>query len=748
MDTEKGYIGHFTYKNDETGFVVFELVGEDKRVTCTGIARGFGEGETVEVKGEYVNHSVYGRQIKIVAIKAVEPEGTVAVERYLGSGAIKGIGEALAKRIVKLFGEETFRIAQEEPERLAEVKGISLKKAYEIGNQIAEKRDMREAMMYMQTLGISQNLANKIYVKYGIAVYSVLKENPYKLAEDITGVGFKIADEIASKSGIPVDSEYRMRCGIIHTLLSTTMDGNCYYPKELLLEKSAAMLGVEKERLEENLNDLAMERKIVVKKTVDEERVYISSYYFEEIYCAHKLLELRDSYESEWNNFSTEEITNKIKSIEGEMEIELDELQRNAVIQCMKSGVFILSGGPGTGKTTTINTIIKMLDAKNCDFYLAAPTGRAAKRITETTGYEARTIHRMLEVNGEISDDKHTAMFERNEDNPLEADAIIVDEMSMVDIHLLKALLNAINPGTKLILVGDVDQLASVGPGQVLRDVLECNCFDAIRLEKIYRQDEKSHIVSYAYKVNHGELIDFSEKYPDFFLLEKNSADVIYYYIEQLMKNNLPKQFGIDILETQILTPMKKGALGVEELNRVMQEKINPKADNKKEHLYGDMIFREGDKVMQVRNNYDIEWEVIGKYNIPIETGKGVFNGDVGRITDINSFLKSVTVVFEDGRQVQYSFEQLDEIELAYSITIHKSQGSEYPVIIIPVISGPKMLLTRNLLYTAITRAKECVILLGQSDAFEEMIKTDMIQKRYTSLKEKIYEFDKGITVS
>lgn len=748
MDTEKGYIGHFTYKNDETGFVVFELVGEDKRVTCTGIARGFGEGETVEVKGEYVNHSVYGRQIKIVAIKAVEPEGTVAVERYLGSGAIKGIGEALAKRIVKLFGEETFRIAQEEPERLAEVKGISLKKAYEIGNQIAEKRDMREAMMYMQTLGISQNLANKIYVKYGIAVYSVLKENPYKLAEDITGVGFKIADEIASKSGIPVDSEYRMRCGIIHTLLSTTMDGNCYYPKELLLEKSAAMLGVEKERLEENLNDLAMERKIVVKKTVDEERVYISSYYFEEIYCAHKLLELRDSYESEWNSFSTEEIINKIKSIEEEMEIELDELQRNAVIQCMKSGVFILSGGPGTGKTTTINTIIKMLDAKNCDFYLAAPTGRAAKRITETTGYEARTIHRMLEVNGEISDDKHTAMFERNEDNPLEADAIIVDEMSMVDIHLFKALLNAINPGTKLILVGDVDQLASVGPGQVLRDVLECNCFDAIRLEKIYRQDEKSHIVSYAYKVNHGELIDFSEKYPDFFLLEKNSADVIYYYIEQLMKNNLPKQFGIDILETQILTPMKKGALGVEELNRVMQEKINPKADNKKEHLYGDMIFREGDKVMQVRNNYDIEWEVIGKYNIPIETGKGVFNGDVGRITDINSFLKSVTVVFEDGRQVQYSFEQLDEIELAYSITIHKSQGSEYPVIIIPVISGPKMLLTRNLLYTAITRAKECVILLGQSDAFEEMIKTDMIQKRYTSLKEKIYEFDKGITIS
>lgn len=746
MDIEKGYIGHFTY--NQNGFAVFGLVTDNKTITCTGNASGFGEGETVEVTGEYVNHSTYGRQLKISTIKALEPEDTISIVRYLGSGAIKGIGEALAKRIVKQFGEDTFRIAQEEPERLAEVKGISLKKAYDFGAQIAEKRDMREAMMFMLELGISQNLSSKIYGKYGISVYSVLKENPYKLAEDIDGVGFKIADEIANKSGIPVDSKYRIRCGLLHVLYQTTIDGHCYYPKNELVVLAQDLLGVSTDDLDKEIAELVMDRKIILKKTEDEERIYINTYYFEEVKCAHMLLELRDSYTSPYTEKSNNELRDWIIRTENKLELELDELQREAVIKSLKSGVFVLSGGPGTGKTTTINTIIQILTDEGLDIRLAAPTGRAAKRMTETTGYEAKTIHRLLEISGEVDREGNSLSFGRDEDNPIETDVVIIDEMSMVDIHLLKSLLSAIVPGTKVILVGDVDQLASVGPGQVLKDILDCKTFDEVRLEKIFRQDEDSHIVSYAYKINHGEAIDFSVQYKDFFLIEKDSADVIYHYTDELMRRILPKQFGIKALDTQILSPVKNGPLGVFKLNEIMQERLNPAAASKRECTYGDATYRVGDKVMQIRNNYDLEWEIVGKYNLPLETGKGIFNGDVGYISDINSFLKELTVVYEDGRQAVYSFEQLDELELAYSITIHKSQGSEYPVIIIPLLGGPRKLLTRNLLYTAITRAKNCVILLGSSDAFTEMIKTDMVQKRYTSLGERIIEYNKGIDIS
>lgn len=744
MEKIKGYIGKFVFQSDDGGYTVMEVIANGKAITCVGTVRGYSVGETVEVEGEYVVHPIYKKQIKISGIRAVAPEDSVAIERYLGSGAIRGIGESLAARIVKCFGEDTLRIMEEEPERLAEVKGISARKAQDIANQLVEKRDLREAMIFLQQYGISQTLANKIYVKYGNEIYRIMKENPYRLAEDITGVGFKTADEIAKKSGILVDSDYRIRCGILHAMLETTSEGHCYYPKELLLNKASEILELPIEALESQMYNLAMDKRIVIKKAGEEERVYAASYYYEEAKCAAKLLELKTSYE-DWQPIEpVKEIERKIDRIQQSMDMELEDLQRQAVLQCVQSGVFVLSGGPGTGKTTTINAIIRYFDREGLDVYLAAPTGRAAKRMTETTGYEARTIHRLLEISGELSEERKNAFFERNEDNPLEADVVIIDEVSMVDIHLLKALLTALIPGTKLVLVGDMDQLPSVGPGQVLKDILASECFPFVKLQKIFRQAKESHIVSYAHKINRGETIDFSEKYCDFFLLDKDNAEVIYSYIEQLMKAKIPKQFGVQMYETQVLTPMRKGSLGVEMLNQVLQERLNPASPEKAEHEYGDVIFREGDKVMQIKNNYNLEWEVIGNYNIPIDSGQGVFNGDVGVVEEVNEFSKTLTVLFDDGRTVMYPFSALDELEHAFAVTIHKSQGSEYPAVIIPVLTGPKMLLNRNLFYTGVTRAKNCVVLLGNTMAFQEMIASKSQQKRYTSLDERLREIGKG----
>lgn len=745
MEVIKGYIDNFVYQNPSNGYVVMNVGLEKGSVTCVGIVQGYGEGESVEIQGEYVNSS-YGRQIKIHSIKALPPEDSVAIVRYLGSGAIKGIGEALAKRIVKIFGDDTFRIATEEPERLAEVKGISLKKAYEIGSQISEKRDLRDAMMFLQGYGISLNLSNKIYQKYGMQLYQVIRDNPYRLAEDIEGVGFNTADEIALKSGISVSSDYRIRCGIVHTLYQTTIDGNCYYPRQLLVARAAQVLGVCEEDVDGVLPDLVMEKKLLVKKYDDEERVYATRFYFEEQEVAGKLCELQNTFDHPCAELSKNEIVARVDKISDELGITLDELQIDAVTKCIKSGVFVLTGGPGTGKTTTINTILKLLEDMDMEFMLAAPTGRAAKRMQETTGYEAKTLHRLLEINGGIEGDQGRMHFERNSENPLEVDAIIVDEMSMVDIHLFRALLQAIVPGTKLILVGDSYQLQSVGPGQVLGDIIGSDTFPVVRLEKIYRQDEDSHIISNAYRINGGEHIDFSTKYRDFFLLEKRNEQEIYYYMEQLIKKNVPKEFDIEPLDIQVLSPKRKGGLGIVTLNRELQARINPPSQSKREYAYGDFVYREGDKVMQVKNNYDMEWEIVGKYNLPIDKGNGIFNGDVGVIQSINTFTKSMMIVFDDDKTVEYPFENLEELELAYAITIHKSQGSEYPVIIIPLLEESewsytkKVLFTRNLLYTAITRARQCVILIGASETVSFMIDNDTIQKRYTSLKERILE--------
>lgn len=738
MENLKGYVDHIIYRNTDNGYSVLVLVCEGEEYTCVGTFKSVEQGETLEVKGEYVEHPVYGTQLKVEEYRSVAPEDAASMERYLGSGAIKGIGPSLAARIVKKFGSDTFRIIEEEPERLAEIKGISEKKAREIAVLAEEKKDMREAMVFLQQYGISNALAVKIYNTYGMNIYGIMRENPYKLAEDISGIGFRIADEIASKIGIHTDSDYRIRSGILYTLLQSTQEGHCYLPKEELLNRSAGLLEVEKELMEPQLANLMMDKKIVMKG----ECVYAMTYYYAELNCAKMLHDLNINMEGKEKLLPSEEIQmeKKIRGIEAELHIELDELQRKAVMESMKNGLFILSGGPGTGKTTTINTIIRYFEKEGMDILLAAPTGRAAKRMTEATGYEARTIHRMLELNGALTEERKSVKFERNEENPLEADVIIIDEMSMVDLHLFQSLLKAVSIGTRLIMVGDVDQLPSVGPGQILKDLIESRMFSVVVLQKIFRQAGESDIVVNAHRINHGEQIKLDNKSKDFFFLERKDVNVIYKHMIQLVRDKIPRYVEAAPYEVQVLTPMRKGNLGVEVLNKILQQYLNPPDSGKKEHPYGEGVFREGDKVMQIKNNYQIEWEVVSRYGIPVDKGLGIFNGDTGIIKEINDYSQTMIVEYDENRRVTYAYAQLDEVELAYAITIHKAQGSEYPAVIMPLLTGPKMLFNRNLLYTGVTRAKKCVTVLGSRETLGEMIDNQSEKGRYTGLQERIRE--------
>lgn len=733
METVNGYVEHIIFHNSENGYTVMNLVTEEEEITCVGMCRGIVEGESICAQGEKVEHPLYGSQFKISSYESVAPRDCASMERYLGSGAVKGIGAALAARIVKKFKEDTFRIIEEEPERLAEIKGISMRKAREIAEQVEEKKDMREAFVYLQQYGISNTLAAKIYDTYGMTLYSVMKENPYRLAEDISGVGFKIADEIAAKIGIHTDSDYRIRSGLLYTLLQAVGEGHCYLPMEELLARASELLQVSREDIRPQADNLMMDKKLVIKQ----ERVYASNYYYAELNCARMLHELNIRA----TDLNKEQVKKKIGQLEENLEISLDELQKEAVVEAVESGLFLLSGGPGTGKTTTINMIIRYFEAEGMDIFLGAPTGRAAKRMTEATGFEARTIHRMLELNGDLSEDNSKKVhFERNQENPLEADVIIIDEMSMVDINLFQSLLKAIVPGTRLILVGDVDQLPSVGPGQVLRDVIESGCFPTVVLQKIFRQAGESDIVINAHRINKGEQIALDNKSMDFFLLERSDVNVIYKHMIQLIQDKLPRYVKATPYDIQVLTPMRKGSLGVETLNGILQRYLNPASQGKREYQSGDTIYREGDKVMQVKNNYQLEWEIVSRYGIPIDKGVGVFNGDMGKILEINEAASSLLVEFDEHRRVTYPFSLLEELELSYAITIHKSQGSEYPAVILPLLGGPRMLLNRNLLYTAVTRARRCVTILGSSNTVRTMIENESENKRYTSLKDRIRE--------
>lgn len=738
MDNITGYVDHIVYQNSDNGYTVMTLVAEGEEVTCVGMCKGLGQGENISAEGEYIEHPVYGRQFKIQTYETVAPTDRAGMERYLGSGAIRGVGEALAARIVKKFGDDTFRIIEEEPERLAEVKGISERKAQEIAVQMEEKKDLREALVYLQQYGISNTLAVKIYNTYGMEMYSVMRENPYRLAEDVSGVGFRIADEIAGRIGIHTDSDYRIRSGILYTLLQAVGEGHCFLPLELLLRRTSELLGVSEENIRPQVDNLIMDRKLVAKG----DAVFAAAYYYAELNCANMLRNLNiPMLEAENLPAQDMAIRKRLERMAENLSMELDELQLKAVEESIKNGLFILSGGPGTGKTTTINMIIRYFESEGMDIFLAAPTGRAAKRMTEATGFEAKTIHRLLELNSALSDDDtRRANFERNQENPLEADVVIIDEMSMVDIQLFQALLKAILPGTRLILVGDVDQLPSVGPGQVLRDLMNSEAFPMVTLEKIFRQAGESDIVVNAHRINKGEQIALDNKSRDFFLLERNDVNVIYKHMIQLIREMLPKYVNATPFDIQVLTPMRKGSLGCETLNGILQRYLNPADPHKKEHSYGNTVFREGDKVMQIKNNYQLEWEIVGRYNIPIDKGMGVFNGDMGRVLEINETMSTLLVEFDDGRRVNYPFSGLEELELSYAITIHKSQGSEYPAVILPLLGGPRMLFNRNLLYTGITRARNCVTILGSSETVRNMIDNVSENRRYTALESRIRE--------
>lgn len=734
METIEGYVDHIIFQNSENGYAVFILVVGGLEITCVGSCRGLTQGENISAQGEYVKHPVYGSQFKIDSCRVVAPKDRAGMERYLGSGAIKGVGASLAARIVKKFGDDTFRVMEEEPELLTQVKGISERKAREIGAQMEEKKELREAMVYLQQFGLSNAIAAKIYDTYGMKLYAVMRENPYRLAEDIRGIGFRMADELAARNGIQADSDYRIRSGILYVLLQAVGEGSCFLPMDLLLSRAEELLKVPVESIRAQIANLVMDKKAVAKG----DSVFHASYYYAELGCARMLWDLNVPM-----SFPEEEkgMGEKLRKLSEGLKMDLDELQQKAVEDCIRSGLFILAGGPGTGKTTTINMLLRYFESEGMDIFLAAPTGRAAKRMTEATGFEARTIHRMLELNGALSGEgTGKAHFERNQDNPLETDVVIIDEMSMVDVQLFLALLKAVAPGTRLVLVGDVNQLPSVGPGQVLRDLIRSACFPMVELKKIFRQAEESDIIVNAHRINRGEQIALDNKSKDFFLLERRDVNVIYKHMIQLIQEKLPRYVQAGPYDIQVLTPMRKGPLGCETLNGILQKYLNPPDGQKKEHTAGNTVYREGDKVMQVKNNYELEWEVVSKYGIAVDKGTGIFNGDMGKILEINETSSSLVVEYDEQRRVTYPFTLLEELELSYAITIHKSQGSEYPAVVMPLLGGPRLLFNRNLLYTAITRAKSCVTILGSSDTVRGMIDNVSESRRYTALGERIKE--------
>lgn len=749
----KGYVERIIFTSQDSGHTIMEIslsseevkrIGEENpevendledTMVCTGVLYLIHPGEYVVFEGSFVVHPTYGLQFRVTSYKETQPEDEATIERYLGSGAIKGIGPALAARIVRRFKADTFRIIEERPEELAAIKGISARMAMEIADQVAQKRDMRKAMLFLGKLGIGMNLAVKIYKAYGEELYKMVEENPYRLADDIDGVGFKIADEIARNAGVEMNSPFRIKSGIFYTLQQAVSNGHTYLPMDELLERASNILNINIDNPQDLLVEMVIARKITIRKVEDLDVVYPSALYNTELAVANKLWELANKYVVDEASFDK-----KMALIENCEDISLDSLQKEAVREALANGVLVVTGGPGTGKTTTINAMIKYFENAGMEIKLAAPTGRAAKRMTEATGYDAQTIHRLLELSGVLSEDSSGAVFERNELNPLEADVIIIDEMSMVDVFLMNNLLKAVSVGTRLVLVGDANQLPSVGPGNVLKDIIDSEMFSVVRLNKIFRQEAAGDIVVNAHKINKGEQFEIGPSSKEFPFIKRMDANAIINATVTLIKEKLPKYTDSHMNDIQVLTPTRKGSLGVERLNSVLQEYLNPKSAGKVEKELGGVIFREGDKVMQIKNNYKISWEIRGKHGIVVEEGMGVFNGDTGIIDNVNLFLSELTVKFEDDKYVTYSFKEADELEHAYAVTVHKSQGSEYPAVVLPLLDGPRMLMNRNILYTAVTRAKKCICVVGDDRTFYEMVSNENEHKRFSSLKLRIRE--------
>lgn len=734
-----GTIEDIVYRNEENGYTVARLEKDDSVVTVVGKFIDVQVGASVKLEGKF-EKTKYGVQYSFQSYEMSMPKSLAGIEKYLGSGLIKGIGPITAKKIVDKFGTDTLDILEYSPQKLAAINGISEKKAIEIGFSFKEHREVQNTIMFLQNYNISTNMSLKIYNIYREKTTEIVKNNPYKLVEDVDGIGFATADKIAQSVGIPKDSLFRLRAGLIHVLkTSCEKNGNTYLPKNMLLEQSASALelGLEEneEKFKEAFDSLCLDRTAVTTWLDGVEIVMLSKYYYYENSIAQKLIWLANCQkEGEF------EIDEQISNFEQRNKIALHEEQKNAIKGAINNGVFVITGGPGTGKTTIIKCILEILTAQHKEVSLVAPTGRAAKRMSDSTNHEAKTIHRLLEVNA-ISPDQ--SFFVHNESNPLKTDAVIVDEVSMVDVALMCSLLKALPRDCRLILVGDKDQLPSVGPGNVLSDILQSGVIKFAMLTKIFRQDEKSLIITNAHLINEGKMPLIDNTSLDFFFDSKDDPESIKNTILDLVTTRLPKFLNVEPQSIQVLAPLKAGVCGIENLNKVLQEKINPPASNKRQVEFGSTIFREGDKVMQMSNNYDLEWKKHGRF--ADETGQGVFNGDIGYIETIDPNTSEVIVQFEDGRICLYTRPDLIDLSLSYAITIHKSQGSEFDTIIIPAISGPSIILTRNLIYTAVTRAKKMVVIVGEKQYLKRMVANKYTATRFTLLKKLLTMADEKI---
>lgn len=737
--TIEGIVEKVTFYNSENGYAVFIVTEikdrEDEEITCVGYAPSVSQGESVKVTGSVVTHHFYGEQINIEICEKTEPRSERAIELYLSSGVIKGIGPKIAKRIVEKFGKETLAIMDNEPERLSELRGISREKAMSIGEMYREKTEERHALLFLGEYGITPSYAIRIYKRYKDKTIDIVRKNPYSLAEDIFGIGFKIADKIAENVGIAKDSPFRIRAGVKYVLNHGANNGNVYMPIDTVVAETAELLQIAPEIISNELTSMHIESQIWIERKGESTRVYLNFFYYAEGYTARKLYELSSIKPNSKYNYE-----NEIDALENINKIRFAPQQRDAIQSAMENGVLVITGGPGTGKTTIINAIIQLCEAEGLEIELAAPTGRAAKRMEEATGHKAQTIHRLLGINF-VNENSRNQTFEKDEDNPIESDVIIIDESSMIDILLMHSLLKAIAQGTRLIIVGDSNQLPSVGPGNVLRDIINSDVIKVCRLTEIFRQAQESAIITNAHRINRGEYPNLKEKDKDFFFMRRNNTQELSSLIVSLVSVRLPKYLNCDpIKDIQVLTPMRKSPLGVTALNALLQEALNPPSNNKREKEFRGIKFREGDKVMQIKNNYNVEWKIVEKGKIT-EDGVGVFNGDEGIITYMDLDNEYVEILFDDNKVVHYEFTQMDEIDLSYAVTIHKSQGSEYKAVVMPLLNGPEMLMSRNLLYTGLTRAKSLAVIAGAENTVQKMVDNNREVSRYTSLCSKLREF-------
>lgn len=732
MEEIQGILTDIIFHNEDNGYTIAIMETEEEQLTVVGCIPMVKAGRTYKLIGTCKVHPTYGEQFSFSEYAEVMPKNEAGIEGFLASGVIKGVGPKMAKLLVNKFGIDTLKVIESEPDRLLTISGIGEKKAEAISESYAKQREFADVSVYFQDLGVSAEHAMKLYKAYGKNAVNLVSENPYRLTQEVTGFGFRKADLIATKLGIDKESPDRIKSGLVYALSYFASEGSSYVPEKELCEKVAEMLDLPTDIVSEILVDLVFDGNIQLDLLENQRVAYLYSYYIAEKNVCKNLRTLENGIHKELHV----DVEGMIKLTEKESGIVLSENQKNAVYSALTSGVCVITGGPGTGKTTIINSIINIFKKSELKTSIAAPTGRAAKRITETSGHYASTIHRLLEYY--YSEDEDSMNFGKDCDNPLDSDVVIIDEASMIDLLLMEGLLEALKPGTRLILVGDSDQLPSVGAGNVLRDIIDSEYINTIKLTEIFRQAKESMIVVNAHRINHGEYPSCNEKDKDFFFMSKNTEKEMLELMKDLITRRLISYYdwADPLKDIQVLTPVRKGLLGTHNLNLELQSVLNPPGEEKSERKFGDKIFRENDKVMQIKNNYQMNW----KKSSDFLEGQGIFNGDVGYVKKINKDLGEMTVVFDEDKYVTYDFTQLDELELAYAITIHKSQGSEFPIVIMPMTWFPPVLATRNLLYTGVTRGKNVVVLVGSENRMNAIVDNNRITARYSGLKYRLRE--------